>query len=250
VWTNTLCSVRFVSSSILGSLLSFNDCCQYVYFRYFIVTGWIIYFTWLWFVCFNWLYKKQLAKRRTCIVSLSEEFIFKELYFWRYLILQWYQLMEQALLIFVEHMSSLPGFLWDSSYSIFSFMCMFCRSLYVVLHFLYWPLCCLFFFDIRILITPLVRDCIGYITLLVIALIEYVDTSNMTILSMYHEIYKIPNNKSHENLGNMVQKSILHFHNLFLQVVFYMQEVCHSLNNYDGKGNFYFINFINIANIS
>ena len=42
-------------------------------------------------------------------------------------------LMEQALLIFVEHMSSLPGFLWGSSYSIFSFMCMFCRSLFVLL---------------------------------------------------------------------------------------------------------------------
>jgi hypothetical protein len=36
-----------------------------------------------------------------------------------------------------------------------SFMCMLCRSLFVRLYF-FWPLCCLFFFDIRILITPLV----------------------------------------------------------------------------------------------
>ena len=33
---------------------------------------------------------------------------------------------------------------------------MFCRSLFVLLYFFFWPLCCLSFFDIRILITPLV----------------------------------------------------------------------------------------------
>jgi hypothetical protein len=31
-----------------------------------------------------------------------------------------------------------------------------CRSLFVLLYFFFWPLCFLFFFDIRILITPLV----------------------------------------------------------------------------------------------
>ena len=40
-------------------------------------------------------------------------------------------------------------------YSIFSFMCMFCGSLFVPLYFFSWPLCCLFFLDIRILITSL-----------------------------------------------------------------------------------------------
>ena len=30
---------------------------------------------------------------------------------------------------------------------------MFCRSLFVLLYFFFWPLCCLFFFDIWILIT-------------------------------------------------------------------------------------------------
>ena len=68
------------------------------------------------------------------------------------------------------------GFYWGSCYSIFSFMCMFCGSLFVLLYFFFWPLYCLFFFfwplyclffffwplyclfffDIRILITPLV----------------------------------------------------------------------------------------------
>ena len=32
---------------------------------------------------------------------------------------------------------------------------MFCRSLFVLLYFLFWPLCYLFFFDLRILITTL-----------------------------------------------------------------------------------------------
>ena len=45
-----------------------------------------------------------------------------------------------------------PGFEWGSCYSIFSFICMFCRSLFVLLYFFFWPLCCLFFFDIRFLI--------------------------------------------------------------------------------------------------
>ena len=48
-----------------------------------------------------------------------------------------------------------PGFYWGSCYSILSFMCMFCRSLFVLLYFFFWTLSCLFFFDMRILITPL-----------------------------------------------------------------------------------------------
>jgi hypothetical protein len=43
-------------------------------------------------------------------------------------------------------------------YSIFSFICMFCRSLFVPLYFFCWPLCCLSFFDLRILITPLISS--------------------------------------------------------------------------------------------
>jgi len=47
---------------------------------------------------------------------------------------------------------------WGSCYSIFSFKCMFCRSLFVLLYFFFWPLCCLSFFDVRILIAPLVSS--------------------------------------------------------------------------------------------
>ena len=57
-----------------------------------------------------------------------------------------------------------PGFQWGSCYSIFSFMCMFCRSLFVLLYFFFWPLCCLFFFDIQILIIPLVFSNSSYFT--------------------------------------------------------------------------------------
>ena len=35
---------------------------------------------------------------------------------------------------------------------------MFCRSLFGLVCFFFWPLCCLFFFDIRILIAPLVSS--------------------------------------------------------------------------------------------
>jgi hypothetical protein len=48
--------------------------------------------------------------------------------------------------------------LYGSYYSIFSFIYMFCRSLFVLLYFFFWPLCCLFFFGIRILTTPLVSS--------------------------------------------------------------------------------------------
>jgi hypothetical protein len=38
------------------------------------------------------------------------------------------------------------------------FCVVFCRSLFVLLYFLYWSLCCLFLFDLRILIIPLVSS--------------------------------------------------------------------------------------------
>ena len=55
-----------------------------------------------------------------------------------------------------------PGFEWGSCCSIFSFICMFCRSLFVLLSFFFWPLCCLFFFDIRIMIVPLISSNSSY----------------------------------------------------------------------------------------
>jgi hypothetical protein len=63
---------------------------------------------------------------------------------------------EQGLLTLPEHLSSSP--LFSGVRVTRSFICMFCRSLFVLLYFFFWPLCCLFFFDIRILITPLVSS--------------------------------------------------------------------------------------------
>jgi hypothetical protein len=42
------------------------------------------------------------------------------------------------------------------------FICMFCWSLFVLLYFSLWPLCCLFLFDIRIMIAPLVSSSSSY----------------------------------------------------------------------------------------
>ena len=54
------------------------------------------------------------------------------------------------------------GFYWGSCYSICGFTCMFCRSMFVLLSFFFLQLSCLFFFDIRILINPLVSSNSSY----------------------------------------------------------------------------------------
>ena len=46
--------------------------------------------------------------------------------------------------------------------SVFSFMCMFCISVFVLLYFFFRPLCCLLFFDLRIPITPLIPSNSSY----------------------------------------------------------------------------------------
>ena len=40
---------------------------------------------------------------------------------------------------------------------------MFCKSLFVLLYLFFWPLCCLFSFDVLILITPLVSSNSSYV---------------------------------------------------------------------------------------
>jgi hypothetical protein len=66
-------------------------------------------------------------------------------------------LVEQELLTLPEHMSFTPGSYLGSCYLIVSFHCMFCRLLFVLLYFFFWPLWCLFF-DVQILITSLVSS--------------------------------------------------------------------------------------------
>jgi len=59
---------------------------------------------------------------------------------------------EQKLLTVPEHLSSTPVFSRVHVTRSLVLYVMFCRSLFVFLSFFFWPLCCLFFFDLRILI--------------------------------------------------------------------------------------------------
>ena len=56
------------------------------------------------------------------------------------------------------------GYWWGSRCSIFSFLCICCKSLFVLLYFFLWPLCCLSFYYLQILITPFVScgHCVVY----------------------------------------------------------------------------------------
>jgi len=65
-------------------------------------------------------------------------------------------LVEQELLTLLKHLSSLPVFSGVRvTRSLVLCVYMFCRSLFVLLSLIFWPLCCLFFFDLWILITSL-----------------------------------------------------------------------------------------------
>jgi hypothetical protein len=67
-------------------------------------------------------------------------------------------LVEQEPPTLPEHLSSSPVFSWVRVTRSLD-MCMFCRSLFVLLYlFFFWSLCCQFFFDIQILIAPLVSS--------------------------------------------------------------------------------------------
>ena len=52
-----------------------------------------------------------------------------------------------------DYPSGAPEF--TSGYSIFSYMCMLCRSLLVLFYFFFWPLCCLFFCLLAIVLSVL-----------------------------------------------------------------------------------------------
>ena len=69
-------------------------------------------------------------------------------------------LMEQELLTLPEHLSS-PRFLIGFVLLDLEFLKL-CRSLFVLLSFSFWPLCILSFFDLRILISPLISSNIPF----------------------------------------------------------------------------------------
>ena len=67
-------------------------------------------------------------------------------------------LVEQELLALLEPLSSHPVFNGVRITRSLVLCGMFCRPLFVLLLFFSWPLCCLSFFDLWILITPLVSS--------------------------------------------------------------------------------------------
>ena len=67
-------------------------------------------------------------------------------------------LVKQTLLILPKHPSWPPAFNGVTCCSIITFSTVFCRSLFVFLSFFLWPLYCLFFFNLRLMITPLISS--------------------------------------------------------------------------------------------
>jgi hypothetical protein len=72
---------------------------------------------------------------------------------------RWVSLVEQELPTLLNHLSSHPVFSGASVTRSLVFIRMFCRSLFALFcSFFLWLLCCRFFFDIQILITPLISS--------------------------------------------------------------------------------------------
>ena len=67
-------------------------------------------------------------------------------------------LVEHELLTLPDHLSSPPVFRAVRVTRSLVLCVMFCRSLFVLLFFYFWPLCCPSFFDLWIMITPLVSS--------------------------------------------------------------------------------------------
>ena len=80
---------------------------------------------------------------------------------------------------------------------IFSFICMFCRSLFVLSYFFFWPLCCLFIFDLRILIiTPLVSSDSSYLYVSKITIYIVRVSNNFTCIIKFPLMKDFPENKN------------------------------------------------------
>ena len=72
-------------------------------------------------------------------------------------------LVEQELSTHPEHLSASPIFSGVCITRSFVLCGMLCWSLFILLYFLFWPLCCLFFSDIHILITLLISSNSSYL---------------------------------------------------------------------------------------
>ena len=109
-----------------------------------------------------------------------------------------------------------------SCYSIFSFICMLCRSLFVLLNFFFWPLCCLFFFDIRILIASLVSSN-SYFHFRVIEALRRNDVTQRTIFE-WKIFSRIFSRFSFEAIVQFYQEK----HVIFIEILFVLEQLAQS----------------------
>ena len=100
----------------------------------------------------------------------------------------------QELFTLQEHLSSPPVFsgVCVARSLVFYIHVVFCRSLFVLLSFFFWPLtlCCLSFFDLRILITPLVfsnSSCTLYIVHVHLLYFNWINNMYMNMYS--HDLF-------------------------------------------------------------
>ena len=89
---------------------------------------------------------------------------------------------KQALLILREHLGSPPDFSGVHVAPVFRVM--FCRWSFVLLSFIFWPLCWLYFYDLRLLITSLVSSNFPYIIHLYL--------SPIVLFSSFFVLYLLP----------------------------------------------------------
>ena len=93
--------------------------------------------------------------------------------------------MKQELLTLPEHVREFtPVFSGARVARYFVFYVMFCRSFFVILSFFFWSLCCLSFFDLWLLLTPLVSSNFSYNSYSVIC--EERGKKNRSCLNVYH----------------------------------------------------------------
>jgi hypothetical protein len=77
-------------------------------------------------------------------------------------------------------------------------MFMFCRSLFVLLSFFFWPLCCLYFFDLRILIT------LWYLQTLLIQAPNFILNLVCHYINLYTCIFPVHGSDSDSGVGSSV----------------------------------------------
>ena len=123
---------------------------------------------------------------------------------------------------------------------------MFCRSLFVLLSFFIWPLCCLSFFDLRIPIAPLVSSSSSYACLSIYNKIELYSFHNIVLkqctifskLSVLNE-KKMAGNLTTYNIFSIVLIILIgyfssffsFFLSLFQYLTLFVRTVSHNIMN-------------------